>query len=568
MEKEEFVAALVELTEKVDVLAVNREVKELRTDFEDYLLEATRQYQIAELKAQDNGEEFAEENWMIPLKEKFYAVYSGYKETFKAVAEEKKKAEEENLKQKRILINRLKEVIKTEENIGAAFGAQKEINEKWKNVGPIPRKLSHEIQHEYSRLLEDFFYNINIYKEIKDYDFQKNFTLKKEIIGKLKQLVEEEEITVIQEGIKKYQDEWENIGPTKQELWDKIKDEYWAAVNTVYERIHQYYEGKREERKENSEKKKQLIAKAQELVAKERDNIKSWNKQTKEILQLQEEWKTIGFGVSRKEDNALWKEFRSVCDVFFAEKSTFFDDVHEAFDDVAKTKEQLIEKVEKIKESKDWGETTKAIIRLQKEWKNAGNAGQKNEHKLWKKFRTACDYFFAAKAAHFQEEEQSFEENLKNKEALIEEIKTATLPKEQEEALTKLTEFSERFVAFGFVPRKEKDRVYKAYKSALDAHYDQLDLSGDKKEAILFKAKINTLKGSGDASHLFQKEKQHLRNQMNTISSEITQLENNLGFFKHSKGDNPLKMQVEKDIEQQKEKLNALKTKLKMIPNE
>lgn len=568
MEKEEFINALKELVATEDALAVNREVTELRKDFEDYLLEAERQFQIAELTAAEKGEPFSDENWMLPLKEKFYAIYTEYKEKYKAIAETKRREEEENLKQKRVLIHQLKEVVEKEENIGAAFAAQKEINEKWKNIGPVPRKLSHQIQHEYSRLLEDFFYNINIYKEIKDYDFQKNFSAKKEIIEKLKSLTSEEEITKIQEGIKRLQDEWDNIGPTKQELWDKIKDEYWTSVNNVYARIHEFYEGRREERKENLDKKQQLIEKAKAIVEREKDSIKSWNKQTKAIIQLQEEWKAIGFGSTRKEDNELWKAFRKECDAFFEGKSVFFEGVHEAFDHVANEKIKLIEKVEALKESTDWGNTTKAIIQLQKEWKRAGNSGQKNEHKLWKKFRSACDYFFDAKEANNKAQEQTFEENLKKKEALINDITAFTLPDNQKEALQALNVFSEQFVAIGFVPKKEKDRIYTAYKNALNTHYDKLDLKGEKRERVLFEAKINTIKGSGDAAHLFHKEKQHLQNQLNTIQQEIIQLENNLGFFAHSKGSNPLKIQVEKDIASQKEKLEAIKAKLKMIPHE
>lgn len=568
MEKEEFVQALTALTQHENFLEINREVNDLRKDFEDYLLEATRQYQIAELKAEDEGIEFTMGNWMLPLKERFYAIYVPFKEKYKALSDEKKQEETQNLNKKRNLIQALKEVIEKEEHIGAAFAAQKEINEKWKAIGAVPRRDLHGIQHEYSRLLEDFFYNINIYKEIKDYDFQKNFTAKQEIITKLKKLVEEQEITKIQEGIKHLQDAWDNIGPTKQELWDKIKDEYWSSVNKVYERIQQFYEEKREERKANFEHKKELITQAEALLNKERTSVKQWNSDTDSLLTIQKEWKVAGFGPSRKEDNEIWKTFRSLCDTFFEEKHTFFESVHEVFDQVAVVKNNLIAQVEQLKISTEWSATTKEVIRLQREWKKAGSAGQKNESKLWKQFRGACDYFFDAKEAAFKEKEKEFQQNLADKQALIVEIEQYKLPENQDSAIESLTQFSDRFSAIGFVPKAEKDAIYTAYKVALNTHYDNLNLKGGQKENILFRAKLNTLKGSGNAKVEFENERQHLRNKIKVIQQEVTQLENNLGFFKHADDKNPLKQQVLNDINQQKEKLDAIKTKLKMIPHE
>src|SRR5690554_3942015 len=256
MENREFIEALKTLVEKEDVLSTGKEVNALRTEFEDYLIEATRQFQIAELEAKDREEEFTQEDWITPLKEEFYAIYSPYKEKRKAVIDAKREEEEENLKKKRGLIAQLKKVINEEENIGAAFGAHKEINEQWKEVGDIPRDKRHDIQQEYSRLLEEFFYNINIYKEIKDYDFKKNYEAKKEVVEKLKDLLKMEKIKDVEASIKQLQNEWEDIGPTKQELWEELKEEYWSTVNKIYDRIRSFYDERREKMKENILEKK------------------------------------------------------------------------------------------------------------------------------------------------------------------------------------------------------------------------------------------------------------------------------------------------------------------------
>ena len=257
-----------------------------------------------------------------------------------------------------------------------------------------------------------------------------------------------------------------------------------------------------------------------------------------------------------------------MCDNFFALKSDFFKDIQQEYDKIADGKKKLIDKVNTIKENTDWGPTTKSIIELQKQWKNAGSAGQKNEQSLWKEFRAACDSFFDAKQAHFDQKDKAFEDNLKEKEALIIEISAFELPVDKKDAIAVLHGFSERFSGIGFVPSKQKDNVFKSYKAALDKHYDSLDMNGEEKETVMFEARIKTLQGSGNAAELFEKEKIVIRNDINTIQQEIIQFENNLGFFANSKGANALKDQVENNIKAEQDKLKALKAKLKMIPNE
>lgn len=567
MEKKEFIEALTALVGQEDLIQAGREVNELRTAFEDYILEETRKYQVAELKAKEEGQEFNEEDWITPLKEEFYSIYGPFKEKRKELIDSIHKEEEENLRKKRSLINQLKAVIEDEENIGAAFAKHKEINKEWKEVGDIPRDKRHDVQQEYSRLLEEFFYNMNIYKQIKDYDFQKNYDAKKAIIEELKKLEKVELIKEVESNLKRLQNDWEDIGPTKQELWEELKDDYWTTVKGLYDRIREHYDERREQMKENIELKKQIISKMEEVLERERDSVKTWNKQTKEVLDLQKAWKKIGFG-PKKENDAVWKTFRGLCDQFFDEKSDFFKDVHEEFDAVAEQKEKLIEKVDELKNSTDWKNTTHKIINIQKDWKKLGSAGQKNENRLWKQFRAACDHFFDAKKAHFTAKDEEFVENLNKKKELINEIESFKLPADKQKAIDALKDFAERFAAIGFVPRNDKDAIFKDYKKALDAHYEALKLEGEEKAQVMFEARLNTLRGSGNSKELFQKEKQAIRNEIDKIKQQIIQYENNLGFFSNSSGSNALKDQVEENIKQEQEKIDMLKAKLKMIPNE
>ncbi|MBW7868780.1 MAG: DUF349 domain-containing protein [Brumimicrobium sp.] len=567
MEKRAFIDDLKKLTETEDILAVGRDVDELRQQFEDYLLEANRLMQVAELEAREKGEELEQEDWISPLKNEFYEIFSAYKTQQKELRDKQRAFEEDNLRQKRALINQFQALIADEENIGVAFSTHKEISEKWKTIGDIPRVKRHEIQQEFSRLQEEFFYNMRIYKDIKEYDFQKNFEAKQNIISKLQSLVNQNEIKNLEVGIKELQNDWEDIGPTKQELWDKIKDEYWATVNQVYDKIRSFYEERKKKSEESIQQKKELIQKMEEILASERDSVKTWTKHTQQVLDLQDKWKHTGIG-QRKESEQVWKDFRGLCDQFFELKGNFFSVANQEFDKVAKYKEGLIQKALKLKDSTEWNETSKAFIQLQQDWKRAGNAGKKFEQKLWKEFRSACDYFFNAKESYQAEQEKSFEGNLKEKQTLIEEIKGYTLPTDKKEALQILKSFSERFASIGYVPNQQKNQIFDAYKKAINAHYEALDLKGVEKEKVMFQARLNTLQGSSDAAEMLAKEKFAIRNEINKVKQQIIQYENNLGFFANSKGTNPLLEQAEKSLKAEQLKLEALKEKLKMIPNE
>ena len=567
MENQTFIEDLKQLTAQEDLLAVGREVSELKTKFDDFILEEERKLQVAQLEPQEKEVTLESDDEIERLKESFYEVYADFKQRKKALIDAKNQEEADNLKKKRALISRFKEVIANEENIGIAFSAHKEINEEWKSVGDIPREQRHDIQQEYSRLMEEFFYNMKIYREIKDYDFKKNFDAKQDVINRIKALMHVDDVKDVEVSLKAMQNEWEDIGPTKQEQWEQIKEDYWNSIKAVYDRIRAHYDSVREQMHENIEAKKELIEKTKELIALERDSIKTWNKHTQQLIQLQEDWKKIGFG-PKKENEQLWQDFRALCDGFFEGKSAYFESIQGDFDKVSKRKEDIITQIEAVKDDENWKRASEKVLRLQKEWKSAGNAGAKNEQRLWKRFRTACDFFFERKKAFFEELDKANEANLTAKQALIDKIEGYTPNADKKQTLTDLKQFAEEFSALGQVPFKQKDTIFKAYKTALDKQYNALGLKGEEKENVLFQAKLSQISGSADAAELFEREKQAIRTEINKVKQDMIQLENNLGFFANSKGANVLKAEVEKKIDAEREKIEALKAKLKSIPNE
>ena len=568
MENLSYVEKLEELLKNEDILAVSAEVNELRVKFNDYELEEERKQQVAQIQAQEKGEDLPESTDDFG-KEAFYAQYNAFKEKRKAIIDEKKATEELNLKTKKDLIKKLQDVITNEENIGAAFSSFKEVQEKWKEVGDIPRDKRSEVQSEYSKLIEDFFYNIKIYKELKDHDFHRNKQLKEAIIAKLKTIKEVESFKEVEHQLKTLQNDWEDIGPVPNEDWELLKDAYWTEVRSIYERINRYYEDRREVQKENIRLKQELIATSTNIVEgiDELDSVKDWDKKTKEIIEIQNKWKTIGYG-PKKENEEVWKTFRGICDRFFEAKKGFFGQVNEKFDAIAEKKMALIDQAEKLKTSTDWKETANKIIQLQQQWKKLGHSGKKNEQKLWRKFRSSCDDFFNARQKHFADQDAAFESNLTEKEAVIAEINALKLPDNKSEALTILRDLSAKFNAIGRVPMKAKDKTFKAFKDGMDKHYSALKLEGQEKADIMFKAKLETLKASPNAGRSFDSLRIDLRKDIDKLKKEVILLENNLGFFANSKGADALKKDVEKKINKANSQIEGIKAKLKLIPNE
>jgi hypothetical protein len=568
MEKKDFIERIKALHATEDVLSVSKEVNELRSQFEDFILEEERLRQVELLEAQANGETVEFEKVADPLKDEFYEIYSQYKEKRIAVSTAKKLQEEANLRLKKNLIERLKLLIEEEENIGAAIAKFKEIQESWKEVGDIPRDKRQDIQSEYSKAAEMFFHTIKIYRELKDHDLKRNFQLKSELVQRVKDLFSNENIKELEATIKTLQNEWEEIGPVPNEEWENIKNEYWESTKTIYAKIHAFYEGKREELKQNIDKKTALLEETTAFIASvQASTIKEWEETTEKLLAFQEQWKGIGFG-TKKENEELWQAFRAQCDAFFAQKKAFYESLRAGQNEIADKKRKLVERATVIKDSTDWKKTTDEILRIQQEWKKLGNAGQRNEQGLWKEFRSACDSFFNNKQKHFEEQDKQNETNLAAKLDIISKIESYVPSDDKKQVLNDLKEFSAAFNAVGKVPFKEKDTVYNAYKSAIDAHYTKLKLEGEEKEKAMFQARLDTLKANPDADKAMERERRDLQQKIQVLHQDNLQFENNLGFFGRSKGAEAMIKEIEAKITANKRKIDEYKRKIKMLVSE
>ncbi len=569
MDLQQQIAQIQNLLAQEDLVQLGREAGQIKQLFEDQLIELERIEQVKRLEAQDKSEHYEEVDY-TPLKEEFFALYQEFNAKRKAQQQLQQTLEQQNLKLKKDLIIRLKEVIDNEEKIGTAFQSYKDIHETWKKIGAIPREQRESIQKEYSRLLEIFFYNIKIYKELKENDYRRNKQLKEDLIFKLKQLrVAQVTLRDLEAQLHALQDEWEEIGPVLNEDWETMKVAYWDAVRSIYDKINEHYEAQRQVLKANIDAKKKLITALQERLTELAtwNNFKDWETQTAFILDLQAQWKTIGAG-GRKENEAVYAEFRALCDTFFNAKKAFNKEKDAASSEIANQKKALIEKALAISISQDWKNTADALKKLQRQWQELGSAGQRFENKLWKEFRAACNVFFDARQAHFGQQDAENETNLAAKRALIAELEQLSLPTDKQEALAKLRALQQQFNEIGQVGIKERQNTYEAFKKHMDAHYQALKLEGQEKERVLFQAKLEGHLSSPDKLKLLQAERNDIRKQIDALQKEMLTLENNLGFFARSKGADQLRSDVQKKIDAAQEKIKGLRAKLKLIPNE
>lgn len=498
-----------------------------------------------------------------PLQERMISLIDRYNEKREELLGIILKDEEENFKKKKELLESLRKLIEEEENIGKAFKEFNQIRDDWNSVGPVAEKQRQNLHRDYSNLMELFYYNINIYKQLKDHDLKRNLELKQDVLQQLKDLQQHKDLRTLEEGVNLCIDRWNDIGPTSREEWEKLKEDFWSLVKETYNTIRDLHKDRREEQKKNLELKEELVKKVNEIAELDLQHLNKWQEKTDEIIALQEAWKKIGYA-SRDKNEAVWKEFRGACDKFFEKKRAFFKDIRKEQDEHATKKESLIARAEKLKDSTDWKNATRELINLQKEWKEVGSAHQRVEQKLWRQFRGTCDHFFKRKKEFFATLDDRQADNLKQKEALIKELEAFQLSGEQIKDLEALKDFSQRFNAIDHVPFKDKDRIHKAYSDALDEKYKGLKMDRRDREAEQFKNRIATLKDN-DADHVVEREARNLRDRMSKLKAEVIQLENNLGFFANSKGADALKKDVENKINRAKQEIEDLDRKLRVV---
>ncbi|MEO0404640.1 MAG: DUF349 domain-containing protein, partial [Bacteroidota bacterium] len=383
---------LEELLKTDDITSIKAEVRDLLATFKAEMAKLRQQQQEAwNAEEHEEGEEF---NFQQPEETaQFDQFMEQYRERVKEHGQKIAAEQKANLEAKRTVIKEFKEMLEGEENIGKMFGVFNELQEKWNAVGNIPGDKYREITDEYQAVREQFFYNVNIYKELQENDLKINAKKKEVLIEKAKEVVKLEDLKEMDILLRSYQKEWMEIGPSPRETYQEMGDTFFNTCREGYARIQEHYDSIRAEQSENLDKKKALVEEVRQVLDLEISNHGTWTKKTEEIIALQSKWKEIGFA-NKKENEEAWQEFRGLCDLFFERKSSFYE-LRREKQQLAKDKKlALIAKAEEIKESTDWKSTGNALIKLQEDWKKVGPAAQRDEQSLWGQFRAACDHFF------------------------------------------------------------------------------------------------------------------------------------------------------------------------------
>ena len=462
------------------------------------------------------------------------------------------------------IVSKIKDISQLSDNVGAAVRMLGELQKKWKEVGAVSSHKYKDIQAEYSKAIEDIYYNLKIFRDLQEHDLKKNLELKTEIIEKLRALQQSNKIKETERLIKIYRNEWDEIGPVPAPKWDLIKQNYKEVLDQTYIKIKAHYHSFEEQKENNLKLKQEILEKIKELISSVEPKANKWNEATEKVISFQSEWKKIG-RTKENENEKTWAEFRNLCDSFFEKKKEFFTGLNQNYSNNRKIKSDLISQAEALQNSMDWQKTGLDLIKLQDTWKKHPGNGDKEESKLFFRFRKACNTFFDAKKKHFENIEASYDINLLSKEEMLKQFNEFKLSDDNNKNREQLKAFSTEWNAIGMVPMKDKKRINDAFYSRLDAFYEEMNIDKKEKGVIQFKTKIDRLAASENAFDLLLKESDFLKKLSDEINANIRTYDNNLGFFKTSKGSNSFLKEIIDKIEIEKSKVTELAEKRKLI---
>ena len=441
------------------------------------------------------------------------------------------------------MIADLKALLEKQEDVTETFQQFREIQDRWRAIGQVPPQNYRNINETYHLYVEQFYDMLKINRELRDLDFKKNIEAKEQLCEQAEKLAENENIIEAFRELQTLHEQWKEYGPVAKEFREQIWERFKAATAVINKKYQSHFEEIKARQAENLVAKTALCEKVEEIASREVVDLGQWNDYTKEIEEAQNEWKSIGFA-SKKENQKVYDRFRAACDKFFGRKREYYQSYKDGMTANYEKKVAICEEAERLKLSTDWKKTAERLIELQKEWKEIGAVPRKKSEQLWKRFRAACDEFFAERDKQAKPE-NDFCGNLKAKTRLIEEINSYELKGDPSDAAA-LKEFQAKWNAIGFVPFKEKEKVAKAYKDALS------------KFPVPSRApRRNARPQLSEREKLIQK--------YHSLQQDITTYENNIGFFSMSKNSESLVMQMQQRIDQAKAELAALAEQIKKL---
>lgn len=526
-----------------------------------------RRNEVEEMKKEfleNGGEESEFVSSEDPAESKIKEFLAVYKEKRAALLAEEERQKEANYALKLQLIEQLKNLSESQEDFNKLYNDFKDIQQRWKEVKDVPQEHVNELWKSYQLYSEKFYDIIKINNQFRDYDFRKNLELKTVLCETVEKLQNESDVVSAFHQLQKLHQQWREIGPVAKELREDLWARFKAASTIINKRHQEHFEGLKAKEEENLKEKTAICEEIEGIDFSVLKSFKDWEEKSKEVIALQAKWKTIGFA-PKKSNVKIFERFRAACDAYFNRKGEFYKDIKAEMEKNLELKKALCEKVEALKDSTDWKNTTDKMIALQKEWKTIGSVARKHSDAVWKRFISACDYFFEQKNKNVSSQKSVEQANLVAKKELIQKIH-AIEETDHDEAVSALKGYMAEWNAIGHVPFKEKDKIYKEYHEAVDAQFDRLKVDMNDRKMQTYRSSLNDMGNSERGKGKLYGEREKLMRMYERMKNELQTYENNIGFLSvSSKGGGGLLKEMERKIEKLKSEMELTIKKIDAI---
>lgn len=535
----------------------------------DALKQAYYKIRRAEIEASkkeflEGGKE--EKDFVVPEDEteaQIKSLITEYREKRSSMAAEEERQKETNLVLKQHLIERLKALTESQDDFNKRYNEFREIQRKWKEIKLIPQEHSKELWRNYQLYNERFYDIVKINNQFRDYDFKKNLEMKTALCETVERLSNEPDVISAFHQLQKLHQQWREIGPVAKEFRESVWERFKEASTVINKKHQTHFEGLKEQEEKNLEEKTAICEEIEAIDFEVLKTMKDWEKKTEDVMALQAKWRTIGFA-TKKQNVKIFERFRAACDNYFNKKSEFYKSIKQEMDKNLELKRALVEKAESMKDNTDWKETTKAFVEIQSEWKKIGPVARKYSEAIWKQFIAACDYFFEQKNKEVSSQKTEEIENLEAKKTLIEKINALDESMADEDALSVLRGYISEWSNIGFVPFREKDKLYKLFREAADKQFDRLKVNERDRRVQQFRSNLTELAEAGKNKLYSEREK--LMRIYDRMKNELQTYENNIGFFNvSSKGGDGLLKEMDRKIARLKEEMEVIVKKIEAI---
>ena len=561
LNKLQLVEMLEELVQDIDIQKIKDKVAAVRLHF-NALNKEDMDNELSQF-LQGGGEAESFQHVEDAIEQRFNAAFGIFKANRAKQNEDMEKQKVENLAKKQSILDELKEIIASDDTLKKTYDDFRALQDRWKEIGPVPPAENSNLWNNYHFLVEKFFDKVRIGRELRDLDMKKNLDAKIDLCEKAEELLDEKSITKAFKALQKLHEDWKEVGPVPQDKKDEIWERFKAATDKINAIRREHYSKIEEEQTANLEAKKTLCEKADELIAEPYTSVNAWQKKSTELSDIFGVWKTVG-PASKKDNEEIWQRFRGTMDKFFAMKKEFFASLKDKQTENLERKSQLCSEAEALMESTDWKNATEQMKKLQEEWKTIGPVPKRHADKIWKRFRAACDTFFNRKNEHFSGRRTEEEANLAAKKALLEEIKAFEVGPNRNENMDAIKAFQKRWIEIGYVPMKHKDAINKEYRELIDGFFDTMRKNQNEASTNEFREMMDTWKDDPNANDKVRRERNTLQTRIQKLRDEIAAMENNIGFFSNSKNSELMRAEYEKKINKAKEDLKVLEEKLKI----